>query len=208
MSYFYISVLFLTILLGACGDANTPPTNAETAPTEQPATTAPTTATPEAQPVANAVTDPSEVNDVSDPYAEECKKINQEVDRINENIGDYSKKQYKVDHNGRSYQLNQYFDNNGTLIKAEAIAKGNYWRFYAIPINKVDNKVIYATHYEETDNPYEPITKEFFGIGSLITSNENLIHIVDEMGKVVKGENRMAAEQAYDEAMIAFTAYR
>lgn len=186
MNYFYLLAVVFALLCSACNH----PTNSE------PATTEPTTTTV-AEPVSDRVGPPAQ----EDPYAAERQKIKQEVERINSNLENYTKKQYDQE----EYQLYQYVDKDGIMVKAEAISKSKQWSFYAQPINQTDRQIIYALYTEKSATP---TSQQYFSIGSMVQGPGNFALVVDAGGNFLKGQRLMAAEQAYEEAMLTFTVPR
>lgn len=196
MHFLYLLATVLLLLCSACGDEAATSANGEPAPLT---TTGPNTM-PEGKP--SSTSEVVEVPTETDPYAPERAKINQAVALINTNLSEYTKKEYDVEFKNDAYQLQQYFDKNGVMVKAEAVSNNKQWAFYAKALNQTDNKIIYA----EVNNA--PTPKKYFSIGSMIQGQENFALIIDDNNKTLPAPALAIAEEEYEEAMLTFTAYK
>lgn len=207
MNTFYLLLITLTIFLSACGDsAPNQDTPAGEAPAnrvvnesgETPVNEA-TNTVAEIAPTAQAV-----VNKVATDLTKEQKVIDDAVGTINENIGQYSKKKSTMSYKGSEYNLLKYMDENGFVVKVEATGGKRNWEFFAAPKAASPNQLIYSTYYQKTDNPYEPITRSIYHLGSLTDLEPKSTWFLDQEGATVEEAPLLQDEQEYKEALQTF----
>jgi hypothetical protein len=200
MKSIYLLLLLFGLFLGACGDS-APEKEASTS-SEQPALTesgrttdpAPTESAPTAQPVANRATTDSEA---------ERREIDAAVAAINENIGSYDKLKSEVEFDGATYSIVKYIAESGLVVKSEATGGTRNWEFFASPKAKSNDQLIYGTYYQKTDDPYSPITRSIYHLGTLMDAPSSVLYL-DQEGAVVSGEALDQDKKAYKEAMLIF----
>ena len=198
-----IFLLFITIglLIGACGNAapSTPP------PTD-PAPTAAITesgnalseeapeSAPSAQTVANSSTETAESS------AEERKKIDEMVNMINDNIKMYKEDRKTVQYQGAAYTVIQHKNKQGFVVKSEAIGGPRNWEYFALPSAQSEDQLIYGAYYQKTDDPYAPISRVFYHLGTLLDAPETVL-VMDQEGETVMGEGLVEDRMAYQAAL-------
>lgn len=201
MNSIYLLLISVVLFISACGEATPTTTTSET---ETPTTTvvtesgtaAPTTETaPTAQPV---------VNRGENNFADEQKKIDDAVGNINENIGTYTKERTTVQYQEAEYTVVKYKDSNGFIVKSEATGGTRNWEFFALPNAVSQDQLIYGTYYQKTDNPYAPITRSIYHLGSLTDLEPKSILFMDQEGAIVKGDLLAQDESDYKAALAQF----
>ncbi|MGH1339352.1 MAG: hypothetical protein ACRBFS_24750 [Aureispira sp.] len=204
MNSIYLLLISIVLFLSACGDA-TPtqeapstketPTPAVVTESGTAATPTPTETVPTAQPV---------VNRGENTFADEQRKIDAAVGNINENIGSYTKERTTVQYQEAEYTVVKYKDKNGFIVKSEATGGTRNWEFFALPKAASQDQLIYGTYYQKTDNPYAPITRSIYHLGSLTDLEPKSMLFIDQDGATVQGEPLYQDEKDYKAALAAF----
>lgn len=196
MSYFYILTLAAGLILSACSDTNTAKEPAGPAPVtvSEPSVEATTPATADAAPA-----------EASDNYDEERKIINDFVDQVNRDLADLTLKKAEITMGDNTYEVLHYTDANGVLVKAKAVCAKDSWEIYAHPDASGPQKRVYASYLAETDNPYEPISKQYYHIGSMKTRDQAMVLALDEAVKPMSGADRDTWISKYEAAAAAIT---
>lgn len=173
MSYFYILTLFTGFILIAC-DATTTTEPAATTPiTVSESTTAPAETTP------TATTDAPRLEDLN-AYDQERKTINNFVDQVNRDLAQLTLKKSQITFKENTYSILHYTDANGVIVKAKAVCEQDSWEIYTHPDARGPKKRVYASYMAKTDNPYEPISKQYYHIGSMEEREQAFILVLNE----------------------------
>lgn len=175
MSYFYIITLFAGLVLSACSDTNT--TKSPTPAT--PSTTSESITPPSVEAIPVATTDEPKPEDI-DAYDQERKIINDFVDQVNRDLAQLTLKERKITFKENTYDILHYTDANGVLVKAKAVCEKDSWEIYTHPDAHGPKKRIYASYMAVTDNPYEPISKQYYHIGSMKERDQLFLLVLDE----------------------------
>ena len=206
MCYFYIIALLASLMPGACDQptsTSSDPSNTAAAPTTPSLPTpAPTNAVDPAPVVEDVHPTPLDLGH----YDEEKRKINAEVDRINRELASFTLKEFKKEHNGHTYDLLQYKDANGTLVRVKAIDDQESWEIYNMGKAQGEAQRIYASYLAKTDNPYKPIRKQFYHIGSIQERDKPFTLVLDEANAPMEGAPRQEWLDRYQSLAVLLTA--
>ncbi len=192
MSYFYIITLFAGLILSACGDTTTA--------TETASVTENTTAKANPPQEAETTNEAEATN-----YDQERKVINDFVDQVNRDLAQLTLKETQKEMNGNTYDILHYTNAEGVLLKAKAVCDADSWEIYAHPAARGPQKRVYASYMAKTDNPYEPISKQYYHIGSMEQRDKALILVLNEAVEPMSGENRETWLNKYKDAAVVVT---
>ncbi|MBL4651175.1 MAG: hypothetical protein JKY03_15705 [Aureispira sp.] len=137
-------------------------------------------------------------------HDKEIELINSEITRINKNQQNYTQEERVADWETRSCQLKQYKNENGLILKAEAVCGDHSWEIYLIALSETTSKLFYGKYLEKVPNAARPIVREFYSIGSMIPSENAYRLILDESGKEVAPEGYRKYSVLYEAAFDAF----
>jgi hypothetical protein len=144
----------------------------------------------------------NETNKVT--HDKEIELINSEITRINKNQKNYTKEERVADWETRSCQLKQYKNENGLILKAEAVCGDHSWEIYSIALSETASKLIYGKYLEKVPGAARPIVREFYSIGSMVPSENAYSLILDESEKEVAPEEYRKYSVLYEAAFDAF----
>ena len=135
---------------------------------------------------------------------EEIELINGEVMMINESLSLYTKKENTGNWETLACKLTQYSNENGIVVKTEAVCGDHTWEIYNVALTKTDSKLLYGKYLEKVADSRLPSVREFYSIGSMMPSENAYTMIFDESGKEVDPAGYRKYSVLYEAAFDAF----
>lgn len=198
--------LLLFLVLSCSSKMATQDTKTDNVTTENIGTTASEEVTNSKESEITTVAVSSTENEINKAIQDkEIELINTQISKNNENLAFYTKKESTVDWETLTCQTIQYKNENGVVMKLEAICGKHSWEIYMLDLSKNTSKLIYGKYLEKVSNAVRPIVREFYSIGSMIPSDNAYRLILDESGKEVAPAEYRKYSVLYEAAFDAFS---